>query len=112
MPGTQLALLRPLLGWRREELAGIVARSGLEPAQDPSNDDPKYDRARIRELAWQHAGSREVMEPVSLADLQAGLGPDTAVVAYVVANDRVVALVVTVGFSLVPIFVLAGVITK
>ena len=49
VPGTQLALLRPLLGWRREELAGIVARSGLEPAQDPSNDDPKYDRARIRE---------------------------------------------------------------
>lgn len=49
VPGTQLALLRPLLGWRREELAGIVARSGLEAAQDPSNEDPKYDRARIRE---------------------------------------------------------------
>jgi tRNA(Ile)-lysidine synthase len=49
VPGTQFALLRPLLGWRRDELAGIVARSGLEPVQDPSNEDPKYDRARIRE---------------------------------------------------------------
>jgi len=49
VPGTLLPLLRPLLGWRREELAGIVAAAGLEGAQDPSNDDPKYDRARIRE---------------------------------------------------------------
>ena len=49
VPGTQLALLRPLLGWRRDELAGIVDRSGLEPARDPSNEDPKYDRTRIRE---------------------------------------------------------------
>lgn len=49
VPGTQLALLRPLLGWRREELAAIIAASGLEAVQDPSNDDPKFDRARIRE---------------------------------------------------------------
>lgn len=49
VPGTELALLRPLLGWRREELAGIIARSGLEAVQDPSNENPKFDRARIRE---------------------------------------------------------------
>jgi len=48
IPKTNIPLLRPLLGWRRSELAEIVERSGLEPAQDPSNDDPKYDRARIR----------------------------------------------------------------
>lgn len=49
VPGTNLALLRPLIGWRREQLAGIVKASGLEPVQDPSNEDPKFDRARIRE---------------------------------------------------------------
>ncbi|OYX45819.1 MAG: tRNA lysidine(34) synthetase TilS, partial [Sphingomonadales bacterium 32-64-22] len=49
VPGTDLVLLRPLLGWRREELAGIIARSGLEAAQDPSNENPKFDRVRIRE---------------------------------------------------------------
>ncbi|WP_277813754.1 tRNA lysidine(34) synthetase TilS [Erythrobacter sp. SG61-1L] len=49
VPGTELPLLRPLLGWRREDLAGIIERSGLEAAQDPSNENPKFDRVRIRE---------------------------------------------------------------
>ncbi len=49
VPGTDFALLRPLIGWRREELARIVETSGIEPAQDPSNEDPRFDRARIRE---------------------------------------------------------------
>lgn len=49
VPGTQLALLRPLLGWRRVQLAELVAASRLEPAQDPSNEDPRFDRVRIRE---------------------------------------------------------------
>ncbi|WP_230292476.1 tRNA lysidine(34) synthetase TilS [Croceicoccus sp. Ery5] len=43
-----IGLIRPLLGWHRSELAAICAAAGLEPAQDPSNRDPKYDRARIR----------------------------------------------------------------
>jgi tRNA(Ile)-lysidine synthase len=49
VPGTKLALLRPLLGWRRGELAALVEASQLEPAQDPSNDDPRFDRVRLRE---------------------------------------------------------------
>ncbi len=52
-------------------------------------------RLRIRERAWQHRGSGEVADPVILAELQAGLGEDTALVAYVVTAERVVALVVT-----------------
>lgn len=52
VPGTGLPLLRPLLGWRREELRGVVDAAGLVPALDPGNSDPRYDRARIRgELA-------------------------------------------------------------
>lgn len=49
VPGTSHTLLRPLIGWRRAELAQIVAASGLEPVADPSNVDPRFDRVRIRE---------------------------------------------------------------
>ena len=48
VPGTGMALLRPLLGWRREELAGIVTVAGIVAAQDPSNTDDRFDRARLR----------------------------------------------------------------
>lgn len=51
-------------------------------------------RQRVRERAWQHRGSGEVADPVTLAELQPALD-HSALVAYVVAADRVVALVVT-----------------
>jgi tRNA(Ile)-lysidine synthase len=56
VPGSDIALLRPLLGWRRSELAAIVDQARLEPARDPSNEDPKFDRARIREALQQAGG--------------------------------------------------------
>jgi tRNA(Ile)-lysidine synthase len=43
-----LKVLRPLLGWRRAELAEVVAAAGLVPVDDPSNGDARYDRARLR----------------------------------------------------------------
>ena len=52
-------------------------------------------RRRIREQAWQRKGSGEVADPAALAELQAGLAEDTALVAYVVTAERVIALVVT-----------------
>lgn len=48
VPATRLPLLRPLLGWRRAELASLVAASGLTPADDPSNADDSFDRVRLR----------------------------------------------------------------
>ena len=48
VPGTRLALVRPLLGWRRADLAEVVTLAGLTPVQDPSNGDDKFDRARLR----------------------------------------------------------------
>jgi tRNA(Ile)-lysidine synthase len=48
VPGTRLPLLRPLLGWRRAELASVVAAAGLTAVQDPSNSDDRFDRARLR----------------------------------------------------------------
>lgn len=49
VPGTAIPLLRPLLGWRKAELAALVESAGLEAAQDPSNTDDRFDRARLRQ---------------------------------------------------------------
>jgi tRNA(Ile)-lysidine synthase len=43
-------LLRPLLGWRRAELAQIVSDSGLQTVSDPSNHEEAFDRVRLRRL--------------------------------------------------------------
>lgn len=48
VPGTRLPLVRPLLGWRRSELAALVTAAGIVPADDPSNRDDRFDRARLR----------------------------------------------------------------
>lgn len=48
MPACLIPVLRPLLGFRRGELAEVVAASGLDAVQDPSNADNRFDRVRIR----------------------------------------------------------------
>jgi tRNA(Ile)-lysidine synthase len=48
VPQTDIALLRPLLGWRRSDLGGLVAQSGIVAVQDPSNRDDSFDRVRLR----------------------------------------------------------------
>ena len=48
VPGMALPLLRPLLEWRRDALGAVVAAAGIAPVDDPSNRDPRFDRARIR----------------------------------------------------------------
>lgn len=49
----QVTLVRPLLGWRKAELAVLVAEAGLAAVDDPSNRDPKHDRSRFREILSQ-----------------------------------------------------------
>lgn len=48
VPDDTLPLLRPLLGWRRAELAALVAASGITAADDPTNRDQQFERARVR----------------------------------------------------------------
>ncbi len=60
---------RPLLGWRRSELAAIVASAGLTPIEDPSNVDPRFDRARLRAAL----GAAAWLEPVAIARSAAAL---------------------------------------
>lgn len=50
LPASPVLLVRPLLGWRRAELAAIVEAAGIDAAADPSNVDPRFDRARVRRL--------------------------------------------------------------
>ena len=48
IPGSSFLLLRPLLSWRRAELSNIVRHAGIEPVNDPSNEDKRFDRVRVR----------------------------------------------------------------
>ena len=43
-------LIRPLLGWRRAELATLVADCGIVAVDDPTNIDDRFDRARLRKV--------------------------------------------------------------
>ncbi len=49
VPGARTRLVRPLLGWRRSELAKLCADAGVSPAEDPSNSDEQFERVRIRQ---------------------------------------------------------------
>jgi len=54
VPGTDLPLVRPLLGWRKAELEALVLAAGIEPARDPTNEDAAFDRARVRRHLAEH----------------------------------------------------------
>lgn len=44
----EITLLRPVLRFRRAELAGIVEMAGIEAVRDPSNENDSFDRVRVR----------------------------------------------------------------
>jgi tRNA(Ile)-lysidine synthase len=47
-PQGDVVVVRPLLGWRHSELEAVCAAAGIEPVQDPSNEDEQFERVRIR----------------------------------------------------------------
>lgn len=71
-------LVRPLLGWRRDELAALVAAAGLHAVDDPSNRAPGFDRTRFRALL-QASGD---LDPVRLADAASHLADCDAALAW------------------------------
>jgi tRNA(Ile)-lysidine synthase len=75
-PGAHIRLVRPLLGWRRAELEQICAAAGLAPLADPSNQDERFERVRVRRalagLDWLDAGA-VAQSAAHLADADAGL---------------------------------------
>lgn len=58
-----VSVIRPLLGWRRSELRAIVASAGLEPVDDPSNHDLRFDRSVARIMLE----SAEWLDPLRLS---------------------------------------------
>lgn len=62
-------VVRPLLGWRRAELAAIVDAAGIRPVADPSNEDERFDRVRVR----RRLADTDWLDPASLARSAAAL---------------------------------------
>jgi tRNA(Ile)-lysidine synthase len=62
-----LALLRPLLGIRKERLVATLRRAGIVWIEDPTNSDRKFARARLRDARVVLA--REGLTPERLARL-------------------------------------------
>ena len=60
-------LVRPLLQWPREELQRIVAEAGLDPVRDPSNEDDRFDRTKVRDFL----ASTDWLDPERLAQTAA-----------------------------------------
>ena len=69
-------VIRPLLGWRRAELADVVAAAGIVPVEDPSNADDRFDRARLRKklagIDWLDP-ERIAASAAALADAEEGI---------------------------------------
>ena len=82
-------VIRPLLGTRREELCAVVEASGLEPIEDPSNADERFDRVRVRRFL----AESDWLDPLALARSAGLLGDvrqDIELVSLDEWNSRVV----------------------
>jgi len=62
-PGTEVRLIRPLLAWRRRELEEVCADGGLTPLIDPSNEDDRFERVRVRSAL----GTSNWLDPAAIA---------------------------------------------
>ncbi len=82
-----VTIIRPLLGWTKAELVHLVGAAGIDPVDDPSNRDARFDRTAIRSLlACDHG-----FEPHRLARTAAALAEaDEALdwAAEALAEDR------------------------
>ena len=83
VPGSKVSLIRPLLGWRREHLGRICADAGVEATNDPSNEDSKFERARVRsalrDASW--------LDPQALAASAAHLGEADSALDWAVQQE-------------------------
>jgi tRNA(Ile)-lysidine synthase len=81
VPGSDIPLVRPLLGWRRGELERVCA--GARTVEDPSNSDDRFERIRIRE-ALSDAGW---LDPESIARSASHLGDADAALDWAVRQE-------------------------
>jgi tRNA(Ile)-lysidine synthase len=88
IPPLHVPVIRPLLAFRRADLAAVLAASGLVAVQDPSNANDRFDRARLRkalaESPW--------LDPLALAASAAHLAAADEALDWAAArewNERV-----------------------
>ncbi|MBL4768168.1 MAG: tRNA lysidine(34) synthetase TilS [Rhodobacteraceae bacterium] len=55
-----ITIVRPMMGLTRGQLRDYLIRQGIDWADDPSNDDPKYDRVKARQLL-------DLLEPLGIS---------------------------------------------
>ena len=58
-----ISLVRPVLHWRRADLADLVISAGLSATDDPSNHDDRHERVRVRRLL----ANSDWLDPAALA---------------------------------------------
>lgn len=75
-------VLRPLLAVRRADLDALVAARGFAVVDDPSNRDPRFDRARIRAAL----AASDLLDASAAAASAAHLAQEEAALAWVTAE--------------------------
>ncbi|MEQ7873529.1 tRNA lysidine(34) synthetase TilS [Sphingomonas sp. ASV193] len=70
--GWHSRVIRPLLGWRRAELAEVVAAAGIAAVDDPANRDPRHERSRARAFLAAAGGPEVLQVAASAAHLAEG----------------------------------------
>lgn len=63
-PAGTVAIVRPLLGWRHLELEAVCSAAGLEAIEDPSNEDHRFERVRMRKAL----GEADWLNSVAVAE--------------------------------------------
>lgn len=81
--GSEVPLIRPLLGFHRHELAGVVEAAGLHAAQDPSNANRHYDRVRVRDAL----AEADWLDPSALAASAAHLAEGEEALAWAAERE-------------------------
>ncbi len=79
----------PLLGLRRAETEALCTSMGLEPVRDPSNDDPRHLRNRVRHELLPLCAELARRDPVPLLARQADLLRDESALLEELAGEAV-----------------------
>lgn len=82
-PGSDLPLLRPLIGWRRSELEAICKAAAVEPIEDPSNADERFERVRLRRAI----AAADWLDPQALCRSAARLAEADAALEWAVERE-------------------------
>lgn len=81
------AVRRPLLQLRRNETAALCASAGLDPVRDPSNEDLRFRRNRIRHQLLPLLADIAARDPVPVLGRQAALLGDDAELLEILAAE-------------------------